>query len=98
MIECNIGECRMVGNTIVMEAEFALICRCMKEMLVKDFGEKIGNEKFNHCIELSAMTDEEIKRKNAEMSKNIPFLDALADTFMEQVIKETRERDGRCFR
>lgn len=85
MIKCDFCEFSATGNSIILQAEFTLICKQVKEMFVEDFGEKRGIEMFEHCIELSTVPEEEIDRRNKAMVEDNPLIGVMADAFIKLV-------------
>ena len=86
MIKCNYSECSIQGNSILVQAEFSLICKCVRESFVTKYGEATGMEQFKRCLELSEMSEEEIENKNKEMIKNNPLAGVLTEEFMKFIL------------
>ena len=87
MIKCVLAECSINGYPIEVEAEFSLICKCVRKSFVDKFWEETGNKKFERCIELSKMSEEELKRENERMKAEDPFA-AVMEGVVEKLLKD----------
>lgn len=86
MIKCETRECIIQGHPIVTEAEFICICKAVKSVLVKRYGEARGIEKYTMLLETAEMSDEEISNSNSRMRAEDPFIAAMAGAATEMLM------------
>ena len=63
MINVNLGKVSIEGNLPVIMAETEELLSVIRELLVKNLGEKGGKEAFDHIIDKSKRSEEELKKE-----------------------------------
>ena len=61
MIKIDEGKFNAKGDLFKLNAEFEVLCRCFREMLVERLGEDEANTKFDELIANSKMAEEDEK-------------------------------------
>lgn len=64
MINVNLGKVHFKGNLPMIMAETEELLSGIRKLLVEKLGEKCGKEAFDHIIEESKMSEEELKKQN----------------------------------
>ena len=69
MINVNFGEVSIKGNLPMIMTETEELLSVIRKFLVEKLGEKCGKEAFDHIIEASKMSEEELKKETDEIIK-----------------------------
>lgn len=88
MIKCDFDTCAIKGSSILVEAEFAFICRSVREAFVEAYGKEEGMEKYRIAIELAEMSNEEVKECNEMSRAENPVAAMMADQFCDKIMSE----------
>ena len=69
MINVNLGKVHFKGNLPMIMTETEELLSVIRKFLVEKLGEKCGKEAFDHIIEASMMSDEELEKATNESIK-----------------------------
>lgn len=64
MIHVNLGKVNIDGNLHMIMAETEELLSVIRKFLVEKLGEKCGKDAFDHIIDESKMSEEELKKQN----------------------------------
>ena len=67
MINVNLGKVHFKGNMLLIMEETEELLSVIRKFLVEKLGEKCGKEAFDHIIEASKMSEEELKKETDEI-------------------------------
>lgn len=91
MIKCNNGECEIKGHEALIEAQFIMICSCVKEALSEKYGEKRGKARYEQLLTVVEKDIEELRKENERMREENPLAAFLADVLVESYKRGDKE-------
>ncbi len=92
MIKCDFNTCVIKGSSILVEAEFAFICRSVREAFVEAYGKEEGMEKYRTVIEFAEMSNKEVEECNEMSRAENPVAAMMADKLCDKIMSEIRRR------
>lgn len=83
MINVNFGEVSIKGNLPMIMTETEMLLSVVRKFLVEKLGEKCGKKAFDHIIEASMMSEEELEKATNDSIKGADK--ELIEMFMEMM-------------
>ena len=83
MIHVNLGKVHFKGNLPMIMTETEELLSAIRKFLIEKLGEKCGKEAFDHIIEASKMSEEELEKATNESIKGVDK--ELIEMFMEMM-------------
>lgn len=71
MINVNLGKVHFKGNLPMIMTETEELLSAIRKFLVEKLGEKFGKKAFDHIIEASMMSEEELEKATNESIKGV---------------------------
>ena len=71
MINVNLGKVHLKGNMPLIMTETEELLYVIRKFLVEKLGEKCGKEAFDHIIEASMMSEEELEKATKGADKEL---------------------------
>ena len=84
MIHVNLGKVHFKGNMPLIMTETEELLSVIRKFLIEKLGEKHGKEVFDHIIEASMMSEEELEKATNEIIKGVDK--ELFEMFMKMMI------------